>query len=130
MRRSIGKLSSQLYIAYRNESHTNSLHGERFEIIESEKNVVLIVDLEGNLRVKNKSSHRITEAEELIEDHSYLGSIQISNESIKKEIHKTFEKLPNAKWKLRLLLGSGCSPEYGVSLEFSELGCLLHVQNA
>lgn len=126
--RPLKKTSASVFVAYSDGNFSNNLTGTDFELENSEANTIcLSINLEGNLLVRNKSANCYSDACELAEDHASLRSVQIDDNQVIYGLLKASRKAPDARWKMRLLLGEKGVFHYFVQLEKSNGGVLLVV---
>ena len=78
------------------------------------------IDLSCNLRVRNKKSNCIFDANELAEDHALIKSIQINNQQIFDGLIKIRKANPDSVWKLELSIGDKMIFNYSVIVSGSK----------
>lgn len=105
MQRILRKTAVQVSVTYSDGNFSNNLNGTDFRLSESEKEILLSVDMSSNLRVRNKSSNCYADAVELAEDHTKLDMFQIDDEQIVKGLVATKKNNSNASWFFQIDLG-------------------------
>ena len=127
MKRSLRKTTAGVSVTYSDGNFSNNLTGTEFELEHSEADICLNINLEGNLSVRNKSANCYSDACELAEDHASLKAVQIDDSQVIDGLLNANEKAPNARWKLKLLLGEKGTFSYSVKPEMANGSVSLNV---
>lgn len=127
MKRPLRKTTASVSVTYSHGNYSNNLTGTKFELKQSGADICLTINLEGNLSVRNKSANCYSDACELAEDHASLKSLQIDDSQVIDGLLNADEKAPNARWKLKLLLGEKGSLSYSVKPNLSNGSVFLNV---
>ena len=115
MQRILRKTAAHVSVTYSHGNFSNNLNGTDFLLHESEKEILLTVDLSTNLRVRNKASNCYADAIELASDHSKLAMLQIDEQQIIDGLISAKKKNPNAPWYFQINLGEKGSFKYSVT---------------
>lgn len=127
MNRSLRKTTASVSITYSHGNFSNNLTGTEFELELSETEICLSINLWGNLSVRNKSANCYSDACELVEDHALLKSVQIDDSQVIDGLLNANTKVPNARWKIELLLGEQGTFDYLVKPEVSNGSVFLNI---
>jgi len=127
MKQSLRKSTSGISVTYSNGNYTNNLVGAEFELDESESRICLNINLDGNLRVRNKAVNCYDDACELAECHTILKAVQIDEEQIIKGLIKAHQRNPSAHLELQLRLGEKGTFLYSVEQKRTDIGVILNV---
>lgn len=114
MKRSLRKTTTGISVTYTGGNYSNNLRGTEFELEEAEGRVCLSINLESNLRVRNKSTNSYTDACELARDHSTLKWVQIDEDQVVDGLIAASQRTPNARWELKLRLGEKGTFTYSI----------------
>ncbi|HJW30061.1 MAG TPA: hypothetical protein VJ508_12555 [Saprospiraceae bacterium] len=122
MKQLLRKTAALISVTYSDENYTDNLVGTEFELEQSEEIICLNINLTGNLSAEHKLAlaNCYLDACELAEHYSLLKSIHIDSESkIIGGLLKANRKTPNAKWELKLLLGTLGTFKYSIKPSMS-----------
>lgn len=92
-------------MTYTDGNFSNNLYGTEFELEESEDVLCLSINMDCNLRVRNKDANNYTDACDLAYYYEVLESIQIDDPKVIKGLIAGHSNRPHAHWKLILRLG-------------------------
>lgn len=121
MKFSLRKGSSHIHVTFKDEDYSNNIIGELFEI-EYENSINRIyINIESNLKQKNKLTNSYSDTRELIRKAEHIKFVQIDEEQVIKGLLKAYNKNPKNSWELVLHAGSDKSFKYIVK-PFSKLG--------
>lgn len=127
MKRLLRKTAASVSVTYSDGNYSNNLAGTEFELEQSEAGICLNINLEGNLSVRNKFASCYSDACELAEDHASLKSVQIDDSQVVDGLLSANQKTPNARWKLKLLLGNKGVLNYSAKPEMSNGSVFLNI---
>lgn len=128
MKRSLRKTDAHISVHYTNGNYSNNLRGTEFELEEPEGCIRLIVNLESNLKVRNKSVNSYHDANELARDHVLLEWVQLDDEQVIDGLIAAGNRSPNARWELTLRLGEKDTFSYSVKPRMVNHSMFLDVQ--
>jgi hypothetical protein len=127
MNRSLRKTTASVSVTYSHGNFSNNLTGTDFELELSETDICLCINLRGNLSVRDKSENCYSDACELVNDQALLKSVQIDDSQVIDGLLNANKKVPNAHWKIKLLLGEQGTFDYPVKPEMSNGSVFLNV---
>lgn len=128
MKRSLRKTDAHVSVQYTNGNYSNNLRGTEFELEGKEDCICLSINLESNLRVRNKSVNSYHDVNELARDHALLKWVQIDDEQVIDGLSAASNRSPTARWELTLRLGEKGTFTYPVKPRTVNHSLFLDVQ--
>ncbi|MGE4241695.1 hypothetical protein [Ramlibacter sp.] len=107
MKHSLRKTPSHLHLAYKYGEQAGGLLGRNMAITADGNTFTLEIDLEANLRARNKSSPWFVAARNLQRHHHKLKSLQCPDNLVRGRLIRAWESVPHPKLMLRLAMGEG-----------------------
>ncbi len=114
MKKSLRKIAASVSATYLDGGYSNNLAGTDFELERFESRICLSINLSGNLNVRNKAANCYCDANELVEKHASLKSIQIDEHQVIAALRSANQNNPNACWELVLRVGEQGSFRYSI----------------
>lgn len=114
MKFSLRKGSSHIHVSFNDENYSNSITGEHFEF-EHENSVNRIhINIESNLKQRNKLTNSYSDTRELIRKAEHIKLIQINDEQVIRGLSNVRNKYTKNVWELVLHVGDDQSFKYMV----------------
>lgn len=114
MKHTIRKTSSDLHVGYSDGGFSNNLRGENFTSEMNGRTLTLGINLESNLRTRNKSANSYADALEFLEKHDRLNLLQLNEEKVVSAIASAWKRNSANEMRLALSLGNNGSFSYEV----------------
>ncbi|MFJ5337975.1 hypothetical protein [Pectobacterium sp. CHL-2024] len=126
MKSSLRQGHAHINVGYNDGDYSNNISGKNFEIEHDSSITRIHIDIESNIKVRNKNNNSYEDTQDLILKSEKVKSVQINEEKVIKNILNYYKKHPNKSWELELHTGQNTSLKYTVKL-YSELESLFLV---